>query len=128
MPETAAPSSESSLLEQLAVGATLPIAPEPVTLVIFGGAGDLARRKLLPALYNLHVDGLLPPRFVAVGVGRNSWGDDGYRNFAREGISEFSRRKPDDAALQAFVQNLFFASASIDESSSFAGLGSRLDI
>ena len=34
----------------------------PVTIVIFGGAGDLAHRKLLPALYNLHVDGLLPPR------------------------------------------------------------------
>ena len=39
-----------------------PVAAEPVTLVIFGGAGDLAHRKLLPALYNLHLDGLLPPR------------------------------------------------------------------
>ena len=37
---------------------------------IFGGGGDLAHRKLLPALYNLHVDGLLPPRIAIVGVGR----------------------------------------------------------
>jgi len=43
--------------------------PQPVTLVIFGGAGDLTHRKLLPALYNLHVDRLLPPRFAVLGVG-----------------------------------------------------------
>ncbi len=49
---------------------------EPVTIVIFGGAGDLAHRKLLPALYNLHVDGLLPPRFAVVGVGRKAMTDD----------------------------------------------------
>ncbi len=40
---------------------------DPVTIVIFGGAGDLAHRKLLPALYNLHVDRLLPPRFAVRG-------------------------------------------------------------
>ena len=49
--------------------ATLAIA-RAGTLVIFGGAGDLAHRKLLPALYNLHLDGLLPRRFAVVGVGR----------------------------------------------------------
>ncbi|MGC4083166.1 MAG: PEP-CTERM sorting domain-containing protein [Vicinamibacterales bacterium] len=44
--------------------------PEPSTIVIFGGGGDLAHRKLLPALDNLHVDGLLPPGTAIVGVGR----------------------------------------------------------
>ena len=54
-----------------------------MTIVIFGGAGDLAHRKLLPALYNLHVDGLLPPRFAVVGVGRKAMTDEAYREFAQ---------------------------------------------
>ena len=43
---------------------------DPCTVVIFGASGDLTRRKLVPALYNLHVDGLLPSAFAAVGVSR----------------------------------------------------------
>ena len=58
---------------------------EPVTIVIFGGAGDLAHRKLLPALYNLKVDGLMPPRFAVVGTGRKQMTDDAYREFAKDG-------------------------------------------
>ena len=70
MPDRAADEAARSLFERLAVGQAPPVATDPVTIVIFGGAGDLAHRKLLPALYNLHVDGLLPPRFAVVGVGR----------------------------------------------------------
>ena len=76
-----------SLFERLAVGETPPIATEPVTLVIFGGAGDLAHRKLLPALYNLHVDGLLPPRFAVVGAGRKALTTRQYREFAKDGVA-----------------------------------------
>ena len=47
-----------------------------MTIVIFGGNGDLAHRKLLPALYNLHVDALLPPRTAIVGVGRKEMTDE----------------------------------------------------
>ena len=66
-----------ALHDRLAVDQASPIAPDPSTLVIFGGDGDLAHRKLLPALYNLHVDGLLPPRFAVVGAGRKPMSDDG---------------------------------------------------
>jgi glucose-6-phosphate 1-dehydrogenase len=104
-----------------------PLSPEPVTLVIFGGAGDLAHRKLLPALYNLQVDGLLPPRFAAVGVGRKTWNDDAYRDFAKDGIRQFSRRPPTDDAWQLFAQSLFFVNVSIEDAGAFAALGSRLD-
>ena len=58
----------------------------PCVLVIFGASGDLAHRKLLPALYNLHVDGLLPAQSGVVGIGRREMTDDAYRDFAREGI------------------------------------------
>jgi glucose-6-phosphate 1-dehydrogenase len=119
MPET--------LFERLAVGQTPPIVTEPATLVIFGGAGDLAHRKLLPALYNLHVDGLLPPRFAIVGVGRGETSDASYRDFAKSGIVDFSRRPIDETVWRTFAESLFFVKASIEDTAAFAPLGSRLD-
>ncbi|MBS1818100.1 MAG: glucose-6-phosphate dehydrogenase [Acidobacteria bacterium] len=103
-------------------------APQPATIVIFGGAGDLAHRKLLPALYNLHVDGLLPPSTAVVGVGRKPLTDDAYRQFAREGVEQFSRRPLDGAQWEAFAASLFFASADIDDERGLAPLGSKLDV
>ena len=88
---------------------------DPVTIVIFGGAGDLAHRKLLPALYNLHVDRLLPPRFAVLGVGRQPFTDEAYRDFAKDGTTRFSRRPPEDADWQEFAQSLFYQRGSIDE-------------
>jgi glucose-6-phosphate 1-dehydrogenase len=119
---------KESLVEQLKVGETLPIAVEPASIVIFGGGGDLAHRKLLPALYNICLDGLLPPRTAIVGVGRKAMTDDDYREFAKDGIKQFSRRPLDDRAWQAFAADLFFVAASIDEEASLASLGSRLDV
>jgi glucose-6-phosphate 1-dehydrogenase len=119
---------DRTLLDQLAAGEAAPIAAEPVSLVIFGGAGDLAHRKLLPALYNLHLDGLLPPRVAITGVGRKNWTDEAYREFARSGIESFSRRPLDDRTWQTFAASLFWANGSIDEDASLASLGARLDI
>ncbi len=98
-----------------------------ISLVIFGGAGDLAHRKLLPALYNLHVDGLLPP-IAIVGVGRKDMTDEAYRAFARDGATHFSRRPVDAQAWATFEASLFFVNASIDDQHAFAPLGARLDI
>jgi glucose-6-phosphate 1-dehydrogenase len=100
---------------------------EPVTIVIFGGGGDLAHRKLLPALYNLHVDGLLPSRFAVVGVGRKAMSDDAYRAFAREGTLRFSRRPLDDAAWQTFAPALCYQGGTHDDPAAFRSLGARLD-
>ncbi len=116
-----------ALSEQLAVGLSGPGTAPPVTLVIFGGAGDLAHRKLLPALYNLHLDGLLPPRFAAVGVGRREFSDESYRAFAKDGVTRFSRRPLDEATWQTFAESLFFVNAALDGPSGFASLGARLD-
>jgi glucose-6-phosphate 1-dehydrogenase len=99
-----------------------------VTIVIFGGSGDLAHRKLLPALYNLHVDGLLPAGFAVVGVGRKEMTDDAYRAFAKDGITQFSRRPVDEQAWETFAGMLFFVCAEIDGEKGFAPLGARLDI
>ena len=121
------PTAPESLSESLAVGLAQPIAAQPVALVIFGGAGDLAQRKLLPALYNLHIDGLLPPRYAVVGVGRKAMNDEAYRAFAKEGLTRFSRRPIEEAKWRMFAEALFFVSASIDDRESLAPLGARLD-
>jgi glucose-6-phosphate 1-dehydrogenase len=99
-----------------------------VTIVIFGGSGDLAHRKLLPALYNLHLDGLLPPGFAIVGVGRKDMDDGAYREFAKDGITKFSRRPLDEAAWQTFASMIYFVNMSIDDDPALAPLGARLDI
>src|ERR1700704_1446218 len=117
-----------SLFDRLAVGQTAPIVTEPVTLVIFGGVGDLAHRKLLPALYNLHLDGLLPPRFAIVGVGRKAMTDEQYRAFAKDGVEKFSRRPIDERAWEGFAALLFFVAAALDSEQGLAPLGARLDI
>jgi glucose-6-phosphate 1-dehydrogenase len=99
-----------------------------MTIVIFGGNGDLAHRKLLPALYNLHVDGLLPPRMAIAGVGRKAMTDEAYREFAKDGITKFSRRPLDEQAWETFSTMLIFVNASIDGEQGLAPLGARLDI
>jgi glucose-6-phosphate 1-dehydrogenase len=116
-----------SLAEALASGVKAPTAAEPATIVIFGGAGDLAHRKLLPALYNLSLDGLLPPRFAIVGVGRRDFGHEGFRDFAREGVKEFSRRPIEEERWKTFAEALSFVNASLDGTSSLAELGAHLD-
>src|ERR1700682_6767273 len=82
----------------------LPVAP--TTLVIFGATGDLARRKLLPALYNLAHDGPLPGRFHLIGVARREKAHEEYREDCMEAIRRFSRRKPDEAVLQGLLEQV----------------------
>ena len=75
----------------------------PTTLVIFGATGDLAQRKLLPALYNLAHEGALPERFNLIGVSRSDESDDNYRTLAREAIERHSRRQPDPDVLGSLL-------------------------
>ena len=78
--------AENPLVEGLE---RLPV--HPTTLVIFGGTGDLAKRKLLPAIYNLAHEGALPERFSLVGVSRSDMSDDEFRGTAKESIEKFSQ-------------------------------------
>ncbi|MFI5337191.1 MAG: glucose-6-phosphate dehydrogenase, partial [Opitutales bacterium] len=66
----------------------------PTVLVIFGASGDLTARKLIPAIYNLAHDGLLPADFELVGFGRKAVPDDEFRTMAAEAIKQYSRREP----------------------------------
>ncbi len=61
----------------------LPRVPEPCALVVFGITGDLARKKLLPAVYDLANRGLLPTNFALLGFARRDWGDEEFADLAR---------------------------------------------
>src|SRR5438046_3415146 len=87
----------------------------PTTLVIFGATGDLARRKLLPAIYNLAHEGALPERFNLIGVSRREQSDDEFRDFARESIKEFSRREADEKVLEGLLERLSYIGFSFDD-------------
>ena len=80
-------------------------------MVIFGGTGDLASRKLMPALYDLARQRSLPPAFAVVGVGRNEHSDAEYRAQMRDAVAEHSRSRPiDDQVWRSFCDRLFYAS------------------
>ncbi len=68
----------------------------PCVLVLFGGTGDLSKRKLVPALYNLLKEGLLPAAFEIVGIGRSAPDEEAFRALHREATAKFSRTKPLD--------------------------------
>jgi glucose-6-phosphate 1-dehydrogenase len=111
----------------LTVGLAQELLPQPSSLVIFGGSGDLSHRKLLPALYNLFVDGVLPANFAVLGLARNEMSDEHYRSFARDGVERFSRRPPDADRWSDFERQLFFLSGSFDDAGLYEGLKRRLE-
>ncbi|MGO9321920.1 MAG: glucose-6-phosphate dehydrogenase [Solirubrobacteraceae bacterium] len=103
----------------------LPVAP--TTLVIFGATGDLARRKLLPALYNLAHEGALPERFHLVGVSRTEKEHADYRTECEQAIRRFSRRIPDEAVLKSLLENIKYVPGTFDEESVYTELKDVLD-
>lgn len=65
---------------------------KPTIIVIFGGSGDLTKRKLIPALYNLHLDKHMSDQFEVIGLGRTKFSNEKFRNVLKDGINQFSRR------------------------------------
>src|SRR5881409_3679813 len=100
----------------LTLGTPTSLLPQPCVLVIFGAAGDLAWRKLLPALYNLNLDGVLPSHFAVVGFGLGAHGDpdEWIRARARDGIDKFSRQSLDEGHWQDFARGLFYVEGSFN--------------
>ena len=101
--------------------------PQPCLFVIMGGGGDLAKRKLLPAAYNLALDAVLPENFVIFGFGRRELSDDEYRSFAREGIDTHSRRPLEDKHWAKFEKSIYFEQGSFEDADAFTRLKKRLE-
>jgi glucose-6-phosphate 1-dehydrogenase len=99
---------------------------EPVLLVVFGASGDLANRKLIPALYHLAYQNLLPPNFSLLGFARTKYNDEEFRELARAGVQEYGLYGVDDHIWHWFSQGLFYQSGNYDELESFKKLAARV--
>jgi glucose-6-phosphate 1-dehydrogenase len=116
-----AATSENPLVEGLE---RLPV--HPTVLVIFGATGDLAHRKILPALYNLAHEGALPERFELIGVARRDQPGDAFQQIVRESIEKYSRRRPDPDVLSGLLSDLRYVSGTFDDPAVYDELGSTL--
>lgn len=101
---------------------------EPCILVIFGATGDLTARKLMPALYNLKRDGLLPTNFACIGFARKEKTHQQFRQEMKEAVAQFSRVKPIEEALWgSFEEKIFYHSCSFDDKSGYASFKKVLE-
>src|SRR5258707_1480268 len=90
--------------------------PDASCLVIFGAGGDLTHRKLLPALYSLAHDGLLPAGQTIIGFARPDHTDESFRMAMREACDKFARTRPvDEAVWNNFAKGLFYVRGAFDD-------------
>src|SRR5581483_11545827 len=106
--------------------AAKPVYP-PCALVIFGGAGALTHRKLLPALYNLALDGDLPDRAAIVSFSMEEMNDEAYRAFALDAIGKNSRRPVQEDGWNRFARMLSFVRGRFDQPGDYHTLREHLD-
>ena len=93
--------------------------------VIFGASGDLTKRKLIPALYSLFVQNLLPPNFALLGVSRTPFGDDQFRNNMKMSIKEFQEIN-DDTQIDDFIKKIFYTTINFKETASYKNLKEKI--
>ncbi|HEY5218822.1 MAG TPA: glucose-6-phosphate dehydrogenase, partial [Gemmatimonadaceae bacterium] len=102
---------------------------EPVTVVVLGATGDLSRRKLMPAIYQLAKDGLLPEPFDLLGVGRDTHDDDAFRAMVRGELDHSDEiESVDDAVWERLSQRLHYVSGDFGETDTYRAVGERLEV
>lgn len=112
------PLAESTRIEKL---------PEPCAMVIFGASGDLTKRKLIPAVFDLARQGLLPSGFIVVGVGRTPMTDEAFRTYLHKAMIEFGRLQDADAVLwKTFAPGLYYVTADSSIADEFHKLKSEM--
>ncbi|MBI4772989.1 MAG: glucose-6-phosphate dehydrogenase [Deltaproteobacteria bacterium] len=100
---------------------------DPTVFIIFGAAGDLTQRKLMPALHNLFLDGLLPERFEVIGIGHGDMNDENFRNHLRDGVKTFSRRgRADSESWESFASHLKFLKVDLSKKKAYTDLAKKL--
>ena len=98
----------------------------PCAMVIFGATGDLTKRKLVPALYNLAADGLLPEEFAIVGVGRTPLSGEEPREQMRENLRRFATVEVDEARVEWLAQRLYYVAVDPGDPETFSRLSETL--
>ena len=108
----------------------IPRVAGPCVLVMFGVTGDLARKKLMPAVYDLANRGLLPPGFSFVGFARRDWEDEDFAQLTYQAVKEYARTPFRDAVWEQLSEGVRFVSGSFSDDEAFDQLAStvvRLD-
>ena len=95
-------------------------------LVIFGASGDLTRRLLVPGLFELFVEGLLPQGFAVLGVSRTAHPDESFRSLLLSAAREQAQGAFDDAPFREFASRVFYHPADLENPDSYAGLCARI--
>ena len=109
-------------------GLRLERVPDPSILVLFGATGDLAHRKVMPALYQLWRTNLLPHEFVVLAIGRRPYDNDTFRAEIRGALEKYSRVLPlDESAWRSFSERVEYEQLNFDEPAAFDRLAKHLD-
>ena len=99
----------------------------PTIFVIFGGTGDLNKRKLAPALYNLFIEGYMPDRFAIIGTGRTEYTDQGYKDALEDAVCAFSRTGKVKEKWDRFGNTLHYCATDFDQPQTFENLKSCIE-
>ena len=99
----------------------------PSALVIFGVTGDLSRKKLMPAVYDLANRGLLPPGFVVLGFARRDWGDGDFEGLAHDAAKKHARTPWREEVWARAAGNIKFVPGSFEDDAAFDQLAQTLD-
>jgi glucose-6-phosphate 1-dehydrogenase len=109
-------------------GLRLERVPDPCVLVLFGATGDLAHRKVIPAMYHLWRTNLLPHEFVLLAVGRREYDDETFRSEIHKSLEQFSRVLPlDEPAWRSFSERMRYHRCDFSDPAGFDALAARLD-
>lgn len=121
--------AETTMLPNpLKEGIRLHRTPEPCAMVIFGASGDLTERKLIPALYYLYREHLLPPGFSAIGCGRTPFTDEAYRQDMSEAVKKYLKLTAEsDAFVESFGKGIFYLTGDFSQPKAYAQLEALLD-
>jgi glucose-6-phosphate 1-dehydrogenase len=104
------------------------VQPENQILVIFGASGDLTKRKLIPALFQLGKQKLLPEKFAIIGVGRTALDDELFRANMTKSLSEFAGiEEQEDEAVKAFIQSIYYQSLNTSDANDYIKLKSKIE-
>ncbi len=105
----------------------LPRVEDPLTLTIFGATGDLTHRKLMPALFAMFTEGLLPAEWAIVGYARRDYNDASFREWMADSIREFSRVEVEEESLQGFCSRLYYHRGDLATEDDFHAYRARLE-
>jgi glucose-6-phosphate 1-dehydrogenase len=122
------PSKPRQTENVLREGLRLARIPDPSIVVLFGATGDLAHRKVLPALYQLWRTDLLPHEFQVVAIGRRDYDDETFRKEILGALEKYSRILPvDDIAWRSFAERVTYQRCDFEDPTAFDRLAARLD-